>query len=183
MTTTITNTYEGLFLLPQSAGSDLGGAAELVKSLLEKIGAEVLAFRKWDERRLAYEIKGNKRGLYFLCYFNVAGSQIATLDRQCLLSESILRHMVTRADHLTLEQMQSTDAQQELADEIKLRAEQSKDRTSAATSIIDREDVPKTEEAAQAEAPAEAPADEPAAAEKEAAETVTAETTPEGGSA
>ena len=91
--------------------------------------------------------------------------------------------MVTRADHLTLEQMQSTDAQQELADEIKLRAEQSKDRTSAATSIIDREDVPKTEEAAQAEAPAEAPADEPAAAEKEAAETVTAETTPEGGSA
>ena len=70
MTTTTTNTYEGLFLLPQSAGSDLGTAADLVKSLLEKVGAEIIAFRKWDERRLAYEIKGNKRGLYFLCYFN-----------------------------------------------------------------------------------------------------------------
>ena len=30
--------------------------------------------------------------------------------------------MITRADHLTMEQMQSADAQQELADEIKLRA-------------------------------------------------------------
>ena len=68
MTTTLTNNYEGLFLLPQSAGSDLGGAAELVKGLLDKVNAEIISFKKWDERRLAYKIKGNKRGLYFLCY-------------------------------------------------------------------------------------------------------------------
>lgn len=177
MTTTTTNYYEGLFLLPQSAGSDLGAAAELVKALLDKVGAETISFRKWDERRLAYEIKGNKRGLYFLCYFKVEGSQIAALDRQCLLSEGVLRHMVTRADHLTLEQMQSVDAQQELADEIKLRAEQAKDKTSASTSIVDREDV-KAEEA-----PKEAPAEAPAAAAEESAEAVSAEPAVEGESA
>ena len=60
MTTTLTNNYEGLFLLPQSAGSDLGGATELVKGLLDKVGAEIISFKKWDERRLAYELKGNK---------------------------------------------------------------------------------------------------------------------------
>ena len=124
MTTTLTNNYEGLFLLPQSAGSDLGTATELVKGLLDKVGAEIISFKKWDERRLAYEIKGNKRGLYFLCYFKLAGSEVSTLERQCLLSESMLRHMITRADHLTMEQMQAADAQQELADEIKLRARQ-----------------------------------------------------------
>ena len=177
MTTTTMNNYEGLFLLPQSAGSDLGGAAELVKSLLDKVGAEIIAFRKWDERRLAYEIKGNKRGLYFLCYFKADGSQITPLDRQCLLSEGILRHMVTRADHLTLEQMQTTDAQQELADEIKLRAEQSKDKSAAATSIVDREEV-KTEEA-----PKEAASEAPETAKEETPEAVAAETTPEGDSA
>ncbi|MEE2906515.1 MAG: 30S ribosomal protein S6 [Planctomycetota bacterium] len=179
MTTTTTNTYESLFLLPQSAGSDLGVAAELVKSLLEKVGAEIIAFRKWDERRLAYEIKGNKRGLYFLCYFHLAGAQVAALDRQCLLAEGILRHMVTRADHLTLEQMQTADAQQELADEIKLRAEQAKDKTSTATAIIDREDTTKTEDSAAPANAEEMPSDD----EEVVTEAVPAESTPGGESA
>ena len=179
MTTTITNTYEGLFLLPQSAGSDLAASSELVRSLLEKVGAEIIAFRKWDERRLAYEIKGNKRGLYFLCYFNLAGSQVTPLDRQCHLAEGILRHMVTRADHLTLEEMQTADAQQELADEIKLRADQAKDKTTSATAIIDREDLTKTEESAPAkDVPETPPTDEEAPTKA-----VTAESTPDGESA
>lgn len=170
MTTTLTNNYEGLFLLPQSAGSDLGAATELVKGLLDKVGAEIISFKKWDERRLAYEIKGNKRGLYFLCYFKLAGSEVSALERQCLLSESMLRHMITRADHLTMEQMQSADAQQELADEIKLRAEQSHERASASTSIIDREEAAKAEAkvAGEAEAPAETAAEEAETAPAEA---------------
>lgn len=173
MTTTLTNNYEGLFLLPQSAGSDLGGAAELVKGLLDKVGAEIISFKKWDERRLAYEIKGNKRGLYFLCYFKLAGREVAALERQCLLSEDMLRHMITRADHLTMEQMQSADAQQELADEIKLRAEQSQERASASTTIIDREEAAKAtaEAATETEASEETTAEEAETAPAEAATT------------
>ena len=176
MTNNSTNTYEGLFLLPQAAGSDLSNAADLVKSLLEKVGAEIIAFSKWDERRLAYEIKGNKRGLYFLCYFKLDGEQITALERQCNLAEGLLRHMVTRADHLTLEQMQSSDAQQALADEAKLRAEQEQDRTAAATTIVERED------AAKAEAPAGAE-EAPEKQEEEPAEAVTAESNTGGESA
>ena len=82
--------------------------------------------------------------------------------------------MVTRADHLTLEQKQSSDAQQELADEIKLRAEQAKDKTAAATSIIDREDVKKEESAA------EAPEESPETGDGETVEAAAAETAPEG---
>ena len=173
MTTTLTNNYEGLFLLPQSAGSDLGGAAELVKGLLDKVGAEIISFKKWDERRLAYEIKGNKRGLYFLCYFKLAGREVAALERQCLLSEDMLRHMITRADHLTMEQMQSADAQQELADEIKLRAEQSQERASASTTIIDREEAAKAtaEAATETEGSEETTAEEAETAPAEAATT------------
>ena len=169
MTTTHMKNYEGLFLLPQSAGSDLGGATELVKGLLDKVGAEIISFKKWDERRLAYEIKGNKRGLYFLCYFKLAGSEVSALERQCLLSEGMLRHMITRADHLTMEQMQAADAQQELADEIKLRAEQTQDRASAATSIIDREEAAKADAKASSE-----PTDE-MASDAESEETAPAE--------
>ncbi len=115
--------YEGLFLFPQAATADLQAAADHVKSLLSRAEAELIAFRKWDERRLAYEIAGNKRGVYFLVYFKAPADRMADLERDCNLSEQMLRALITRADHLSLEQMQAADGQSQLADEIRLRAE------------------------------------------------------------
>jgi small subunit ribosomal protein S6 len=119
-----TYTYEGLFLFPQAAVADLQGASDHVLDILNRAGAQVISFRKWDERRLAYEIKGNKRGLYFLAYFRVNGSKLAGLERDCNLSEKLLRAMITRADHVTDEVMQAAEGRAQLADEIKLRATQ-----------------------------------------------------------
>ena len=117
-------TYEGLFLFPQAAVADLQAASDHVMELLNRASAEVISFKKWDERRLAYEIKGNKRGLYFLVYFKAKGSKLATLERDCSLSETMLRAMMTRADHIPAEVMQAAEGRQQLSDEIKLRATQ-----------------------------------------------------------
>jgi small subunit ribosomal protein S6 len=119
-----TYTYEGLFLFPQSAVADLQGAADHVMELLNRAGAEVISFKKWDERRLAYEIEGNKRGLYFLTYFKAKGSKLAGLERDTNLSEKLLRSLITRADHVLPEIMEAAEGRQQLADEIKLRATQ-----------------------------------------------------------
>lgn len=119
-----TYTYEGLFLFPQASVSDLQGAADHVLELLHRTGAEIISFKKWDERRLAFQIKGNKRGLYFLVYFKAKGSKLATLERDCNLSEKLLRSMITRADQITPEMMQAAEGRAQLADEIKVRATQ-----------------------------------------------------------
>lgn len=113
--------YEGLFLFPQAATADLGGAVEHVRDLLIRIDAEVLSLSKWEERRLAYDIRGNKRGLYLLAYFKAGTESIAALERSCSLSEQLLRTMFIRADHLTEDEMRRTDAQQALKDEVNLR--------------------------------------------------------------
>ena len=115
-------TYEGMFLFPQAAVADLQAAADHVMEILNRAGAEVIAFKKWDERRLAYEVKGNKRGLYFLVYFKAKGNKVVGIERDCSLSEKMLRAMVTRADHLPADVMQAAEGRQQLADEIKLRA-------------------------------------------------------------
>ena len=115
--------YEGLFLFPQAAMTNLQGAIDHIKMLLERAGAQIISLRRWEERRLAYEIKGNKRGVYFIVYFKAEASKMTSLDRDCNLSEELLRVMITRADHLPLEQMEAADGQTELADEIRLRAE------------------------------------------------------------
>jgi small subunit ribosomal protein S6 len=116
--------YEGLFLFPQSATADMQGAVDHVMELLHRASAEIIAFKKWDERRLAYEIKGNKRGLYFLVYFKSRADKLAGLERDCNLSEKLLRAMITRADHVTPEMMAAAEGRAQLADEIKLRASQ-----------------------------------------------------------
>lgn len=118
------NVYEGLFLFPQVATSNLQGATDHVMALLDRADAKLLSFRKWDERRLAYEIKGNKRGVYFLAYFEAPTDKLARLERDCNLSEQMLRAMITRADHLPAEQIEASDGRAALADEIKLRSEQ-----------------------------------------------------------
>ncbi len=122
------NTYEGLFLFPQSAAASLKEAADHLESRLQRANAEVLSFAKWDERRLAYEIEGNKRGVYFLVYFKAEPSSIAGLERDCNLSEEIIRFLVTRADTIPSELIESADGRQKLVDEIRLRGEKDEKR-------------------------------------------------------
>ena len=113
--------YEGLFLFPQTAASDLQSAVDHLKEILARAEVKIISLRKWDERRLAFEIKKNRRGLFFLVYFEAAPNALAHIERDCNLSEQVLRSMVIRAEHLTREQMEAADGQTELADEIKLR--------------------------------------------------------------
>ena len=117
------NTYEALFLFPQGAGSDIHNVLMTLNTIFERSSAELVALTKWDERKLAYEINKNKRGIYFLAYIKSDPANMAGFERDCNLSEDIIRFMVTRADHLTLEEMQAHDNRQRLQDEARLRAE------------------------------------------------------------
>jgi len=116
--------YEGMFLLAQSAVADFAAAVQHVRDILARGDAEIVAMSKWDDRRFAYEIKRQKRGVYILVYFACKTDKLAVIERACNLSETVLRSMVTSAEHLTLEEMQATDAQQALADEASMRRDE-----------------------------------------------------------
>jgi small subunit ribosomal protein S6 len=94
--------YEGLFLIDAAeAASDWDGVTEMIKRILEKGSAEILSLRKWDERRLAYDIGGKDRGTYILVYFNAPTASIANIERDFRLSERIMRSMIIRGDQIT----------------------------------------------------------------------------------
>ena len=116
------NTYEALFLFPQSASADLQSALDHIVEIMTRNKADIIALKKWDERRLAYDIKGNKRGVYFLAYFKADARNLDGIDRDCRLSERLLRSLVTRADHIPAEEIAAHEGRQQLADEINLRA-------------------------------------------------------------
>ena len=118
-----TRQYEVMFLISQSAAADFNGLIAHLNEVFARAHAEIIAMKKWDERRLAYEVKGQKRGYYVLCYFKAPGSELGHIERDCNLSEKILRALILRCDHLTVEEMTAADGRKELDLEAKMRAE------------------------------------------------------------
>ena len=93
-------TYEGMFLL-DAGGGDFEAACQPIRTVLERGGAELLSAKPWDERRLAYDIKGRKRALYVLTYFSMDPGNLAELERDVQLNEDILRALFLRRDKVT----------------------------------------------------------------------------------
>lgn len=92
------NTYEGMFLFDPSVASKWDVVESEVGRIMERAEAELIGAKKWDERRLAYEIEHRKRGCYVLALFKARGSSIAGIERDVQLSEKVLRLLVLRCD-------------------------------------------------------------------------------------
>ena len=78
----------------RSAETSWDSISTATRNILEKAGAEIVSMKKWDERRLAYEINGKNRGAYILCYFHADGQKIRQIERDAQLSELILRVLI-----------------------------------------------------------------------------------------
>jgi small subunit ribosomal protein S6 len=93
------NVYECMFLLDTNkVAGDIAAAQKQLHGLLERNHAEILASRPWDERRLAYPIRGHKKGLYYLTYFRCEGNNIVNLERDVALNEMILRMLILHVE-------------------------------------------------------------------------------------
>ena len=94
-----TNVYEGMFILDSNRYSrDTTGVSGQIPEMIEKLGGEMLANRLWEDRRLAYPINGQRKGTYWLTYFRLDSAQLTALNRQCQLSDSILRTMFLKVE-------------------------------------------------------------------------------------
>jgi len=91
--------YECLILLDSS--KTVGGVDAVRTQLhttLEKHGAEILASRPWDDRKLAYTISKQKKGLYYLTFFKMESTKVPTLEADFRLNETILRFLTSAID-------------------------------------------------------------------------------------
>lgn len=100
-------TYEAMFLFDPTFASDFTRVEQEVGRIIERAAGQIVVSKKWDERKLAYEIKGRKRGCYVLTFFRAPKDGIAGIERDVQLSESILRVLIFNADHMTEEDMQA----------------------------------------------------------------------------
>ena len=91
--------YEGMFLVESGlASKDWEGTEKKLREVVERGGGSVLSCGRWDERKLAYEIRGAKRGTYWLCYFQADGEAPGKIRHTVSLSDTVLRCMVLAMD-------------------------------------------------------------------------------------
>ncbi len=140
METAVKRLYEGLFLVDSAiAAADWQLVVDTIHRILEKAQAEVVSFRKWDERKLCYDIGKVSRGTYILVYFNCDPQLVHDIERDVQLSETLLRVMILRTDAMTEQDIQKPTpimVAQELA-----QADADKDEQDSQDDIDDIDDI------------------------------------------
>jgi small subunit ribosomal protein S6 len=141
--------YEGMFLVDSArAAADWDGIIETIKKIIERAKAEIVSIRKWDDRRLAYEIQHVGRGTYILTYFRADGQQIQGIEKAVQLSEKILRVLILNAEHMTEEDMaKDTPAIKAEKDEKKSDLSREPVEEDDTESLDDLQEIPAVEEA------------------------------------
>ncbi|MHC5083273.1 MAG: 30S ribosomal protein S6 [Planctomycetota bacterium] len=163
METATKRLYEGMFLLDSGlAAQDWQVVLDEIQRVMDRAGAEVVSQKKWDDRRLAYDLRRSTRGTYILVYFNCETDRVKNIERDVQLSEILLRVMILRTDRMSTEDLEKAtplEAQAKEAEE----AEKAKQERMAAAAA-------RAEEAAKEKASDEAAAENVVAEEEASTE-------------
>ena len=171
--------YEGLFLIDAGrASSDWSGTESRIFSILERHGGAVREKIRYDERKLAYPVKGSRRGTYFLVWFDANPQAIQEINADLNLTDASLRSMITRVESGEIPEYDPAGT----ADPMGRRAPEPVAETPAEEKPAEEkpaEEAPASEEKPAEEKPAdEKPAEEKPADEKPASEEKPAEEAP-----
>src|SRR5436190_14681125 len=61
-------------------------------------GGQIVKVAPWGRRRLAYPIDRHREGSYHIILFEAPSDSIIELEHTLLITEEVLRHLVTRVD-------------------------------------------------------------------------------------
>ena len=64
-------------------------------------GGQIVKVAPWGRRRLAYPIDRHREGSYHIVLFDAPGEAVVELERGLLITEEVLRHLVTRVERPT----------------------------------------------------------------------------------
>ena len=84
---------------------------------ISSTGGQIVKVAPWGRRRLAYPIDRHREGSYHIVIFEAPAESIAELERSLLITEELLRHLVTRVER------PARSARREGAEELDLELE------------------------------------------------------------
>ena len=93
------NKYEMMFIVKATMDADkVKATAENVKKNAESKDSKVVDYKELGEKKLAYPIKKEINGYYFVMQIEATKEAEAELDRKTALDENVLRHLIVKLD-------------------------------------------------------------------------------------
>ena len=91
--------YEGMYVLSAHLPDDARKKAfEKIKEGITARGGEVLKVHEQGKKKLAYEIKRQREGYYYLLYFNLPSNQMKDMWQEYEINESLLRFLTMQTE-------------------------------------------------------------------------------------
>lgn len=92
--------YETMFIIKSTlVEEEIKAKIDFFKDIITKNGGIIETCLDMGMRNLAYEIKKNKRGYYFVIYFKAPTNLIAELERNYRINEEVLRFIVIKYEN------------------------------------------------------------------------------------
>lgn len=93
------NKYEIMFIVKATMEeAQVKEVANNMKKIIEDLKGKVVSFKEMGEKKLAYAIKKEISGYYFVMTIEATKEVVKEFDRKALIDESILRHLVIKLD-------------------------------------------------------------------------------------
>jgi small subunit ribosomal protein S6 len=91
--------YELMLIIRPDVADDRSQAlVDRTTRQLVTAGGQIVKVAPWGRRRLAYPIDRHREGSYHIILFEAPAEAISELERTLLITEEVLRHLVTRVD-------------------------------------------------------------------------------------
>jgi small subunit ribosomal protein S6 len=93
------NKYEMMFIVKANADEKaIANTAKSLKDIITNMNGKILEEKDLGSKELAYPIKKETVGYYFVVYFEATAELVTELDRKSRIDESVLRHLIIRLD-------------------------------------------------------------------------------------
>lgn len=91
--------YETMFILrPEFEKDHAQALVDHFVGVIEGNGGTIEKISDWGRRRLAYEIKKYREGIYTLVNFTAEADVAMELERRFKISEDVIRYLIVRQD-------------------------------------------------------------------------------------
>lgn len=92
------NKYEIMFILKSNEEEAIKTQVSELKAIITDMKGEITEEKEMGNRKLAYPIKKELNGYYYVMNVNANNEAVAEFDRKARISENVLRHLVIRLD-------------------------------------------------------------------------------------
>ena len=92
------NKYEIMFILKSNEEEAIKEQVSSLKAIITDMKGEITEEKEMGNRKLAYPIKKELNGYYYVMNVNANNEIVAEFDRKARISENVIRHLVIRLD-------------------------------------------------------------------------------------